>query len=363
MAILYIFVGLILVTRGLCNFNILHIKPTSNPELPDCSCNSDWPCKTLDEFTDNSTVYLNNNDNLMMVFLPGEHSLTKNLEIKETIDLTMVGANDCFPIFDCMQQPAQNVITLKANLTIIEGSLNLTVSSLTIDGQTQNIVTILTVGIADFVVSIDNVIVVRGGLLLQAQNRLFSNHEGVITLSDMTFKSSTVMFDFEKTNKIALKNVAFFLGSTGNAITFCSLISHVLVQNIEIGTLDSDDESAPVLYCSDLFHNQFRRTCDVVIYLSNGYKDDLNRSLAIVISNSSLVRSFGAGICAPNPPPGNLWSWFLEVTIENSLISNHAEGGIDMETGYLKNLSLSLINTVISSNINLVTKSLLCVYW
>ena len=62
---------------------------------------------TLDEFTDNSTKYLNNNDNLTMVFLPGEHNLTKKLEIKGTTDLTMVGANDCFPSFDSMQQPAQ----------------------------------------------------------------------------------------------------------------------------------------------------------------------------------------------------------------------------------------------------------------
>ena len=114
----------------------------------------------------------------------------------------MVGANDCFPIFDSMQRPAQNVrITLKANLTI-EGSLNLAVFGLTIDGQSENIVTILTVGISDFVVSIENVTVVRSGLLLQAQNRLFSNHEGMITLVNMTSLSSAVMFDFEKQTKL-----------------------------------------------------------------------------------------------------------------------------------------------------------------
>ena len=165
MATLYIFVGFIIVTRGLCNLNIIHIKPTSNPELPGCFCNSEWPCKTLDEFTDDSTEYLNNNDNLTMVFLPGEHNLTKKLEIKGTTNLSMVAANDCFPTFDSMQQPAQNVrITLKANL-IIEGSLNLTVSGLTIDGQSEKIVTILTVGIAEFVISIGNVTVVKSGLL------------------------------------------------------------------------------------------------------------------------------------------------------------------------------------------------------
>ena len=125
------------------------------------------------------------------------------------------------------------------------------------------------------------------------------------------------------------------------------------MQNIETVTLDDDDESAPSLYCSDLFHIQIKRTCDVIIYLTNGLMHNLfSRSLTILISNNSLLRSSGAGICAPNPPGSKYWSWFLKIIIENSLISNHTEGGIDMEMGYLRNLSLSLINSVISSNSN-----------
>ena len=85
--------NLLLVTFCLCNLNIVNIKPVSSPELPSCYCISEWPCKTLDEFTDNSTVY--NKDNLIMIFLPGEHNLTTDLEllIKGTKDLTMIGAD------------------------------------------------------------------------------------------------------------------------------------------------------------------------------------------------------------------------------------------------------------------------------
>ena len=79
--------------------------------------------------------------------------------------------------------------------------------------------------------SMESVRMNRSGLLFQAQNRLFSNHEGVITLSNMTFISSTVVFDFEKTNEIVLKNIVFFLGSTGNAITFCTMISSIHCKN------------------------------------------------------------------------------------------------------------------------------------
>ena len=352
---LYIFLGFILIACSLCDLSILHVKPTSNLELPGCFCVSGWPCKTLDEFTDNRTVYLNNNDNLTMIFLPGQHSLSKKLIIRGTTDLNMVGADDCLPDFDSgtMQKPIKSVrIHLKANLTV-EGASNLNMSGLMIDGHNENIVTILIVGNAGFMVSIENVTVVRSGLLLWAENRLFNNRKGVIILSNMTFISSTVLFDFEKTNEIALKNVEFFLGSARSAMTFCSLISSVSMQNIEIVTFDSDDESAPALHCcSDLFHFQIERTCDVAIYLASGFIVDLNRSFSITISNSLLSRPFGAGVCAPNPPAGKQWSWFLEIIVENSLISNHAEGGIDMETGYLKNLSLSLINTIISSNMN-----------
>ena len=77
----------------------------------------------------------------------------------------------------------------------------------------------------------------------------------------------------------------------------------------------------------------------MIIYLSNGDKDDLNRSLTVIISNSLLSRSFGAGLCAPNPPPGNLWSR----KFNNYREICHLEGGIDME---MENLPLSLINTV-----------------
>ena len=355
MAMLYVFLGFILVACSVCDLNILHVKPTSNLELSGCLCVSDWPCKTLDEFVDNSTVYLNNNDNLTMIFLPGQHDLTKKLIIRETTSLNMVGADDCLPGFDSgIQKPIKTArISLKANL-IVEGALIFSMSGLTIDGQNGNIVTFLTVGrpIAGFMVSIENITIVRSGLLLRAENRLFSNHKGMIILSNMIFISSTVLFDFEKTNHIGLKDIKFCLGSTSNAVTFCSLISSVSMQNIEIVTLDND-ESAPALQCcSDLFHFQIERTCDVTIYLASGFIIDPNRSFLILISNSSFSRPFGAGVCAPNPPAGKQWNWFLEIIIENSVVSSHAEGGIDMETGYLKNLSLSLINTVISSNTN-----------
>jgi predicted outer membrane repeat protein len=292
----------------------------------------------------------------MMIFLPGKHVLSKKLVIEGTTDLNMVGADNCLPGFDSgIQKPIKSVkISLKANLTV-EGASYLNISGLIVDGRSENIMTILTVGIAEFVVSIENITVVRSGLLLWAQNRLFSNHDGVIILSNTTFVSSTVLFDFERTNEIVLKNVVFFLGSARSAVTFCSLISSVSMQNIEIVTLDSDDESAPgpaLRCCSDLFHFQVKRTCDVVLYLANGFIIDLNRSISVLISDSSLSRRYGAGVCAPNPPAGEQWRWFLKIIIDNSLISNHAEGGIDMETGYIKNLSLSLINTVISSNIN-----------
>jgi predicted outer membrane repeat protein len=284
-----------------------------------------------------------------MIFLPGKHNLSKKLVIEGTTNLNMVGGDNCLP---SIQRPIEIVkLSLKANLTV-EGASNFNMSGLVIDGHNKNIMAILTVGIADFMVSMgDHITVVRSGLLLWTQNRLYSNHEGVIILSNMTFISSTVLFDFEKTNEIALRNILFFLGSARSAVTFCSLISSVSMQNIEIVTLDSDDESAPgpaLHYCSDLFNFQVKRTCDVVIYLANGFISDLNRSVSVLISNSLLSRPFGAGLCAPNPPAGEKWCWFLEIIIENSLISNHTEGGIDMETGYLKKLSLSLINTVIS---------------
>jgi hypothetical protein len=178
MAMLYIFLGFILVACSVCDLNILHVKPTSNLEPPDCICVSDWPCKTLDEFSDNGTIYLNNIDNLMMIFLPGEHVLSKNLVIEGTTNLNMVGADDCLPAFDSgMKKPVQNIkISLKANLTV-EGASNLNMSGLVIDGQSENIVTILTVGIANFMVSIENITVVRSGLLLWTQNRLYSNHK------------------------------------------------------------------------------------------------------------------------------------------------------------------------------------------
>ena len=357
MAVLHVFLGFILVACSVCDLNILHVKPTSNLELSGCLCVSDWPCKTLDEFIDNSTVYLNNKDNLTMVFLPGQHSLSKQLIIRGITSLNLVGTDDCLPGFDSsIQKPIKTAeISLKANLTMyVEGASNLNMSGLTIDGQNRNIVTFLTVGrpIAGFMVSIENITVVRSGLLLRAENRLFSNHKGVIILSNMTFNSSTVLFDFEKTNQIALKDVKFFLGLARNAVTFCSLISIVSMHNIEIVSLDND-ESAPALQCcSDLFHFQIERICDVTIYLASGFIIDLNRSFSILISNSSFSRHVGAGVCAPNPPAGKQWNWFLEIIVEMSVISNHAEGGIDMETGYLKNLSLSLINTVISSNTN-----------
>lgn len=347
MAVLYIytvFLDLILVTHCLCNLDILIIKPTSNPEIPGCSCNKDlyWPCKILEEFT-NNTAHLNNNNNLMMIFLPGEHNLTEELIIRGIKDLTMagVGANSCSPIFSSEQQSIQKVrITLEANLTI-KGSTNLTMSSLTIDGQNQYTVTVLTAGAAHFVMSIENVKIVRSGLLFQAQNRLFG-YEGEITLSNMTFIGSTVMFDSEKINKITL--------STGNAITFYSLISHVLAQNIETHTLNNpSDASTPSLHCGDWF---VKRTCDMVIGLSTAFNVDLNQVLTIVISNSSLARSFGAGICTSTQLPAQIWFWSLDITLQNSLISNHTEGGLDIETAYLKNLSLSLLSTVFSSNIN-----------
>ena len=266
-----VLLDLLLVTFCLCNLNILNIKPTSqsSPELPSCYCISEWPCKTPDEFADNSTVYLNNKDDLIMIFLPGEHNLTKELLIKGTKNLTMVGADSCSPVFDSMQQSAQNIrITLNDNL-ILKGSSNLTMSGLTIDGQNENIVTVLTVGIADdIVVNIGNVAIVTSGLLLRAQNRLFSKHEGVITLSNLSFVSSTVMFDFEKTSKITLRNISFFLGSTGNAITLCGLISYVSMQNITIVTLDGSDAPIPSLKCTDIVLWDFKRTCDLVISFS-----------------------------------------------------------------------------------------------
>ena len=348
-----VLLDLLLVTFCLCNFNILNIKPTSSPELPSCYCISEWPCKTLDEFTDNSTVYLNNKDNLIMIFFPGEHNLTKELLIKGTKNLTMVGADSCSPMFGSVQQSTQNTkITLYDNLTL-EGPSNLTMSGLIIDGQNVNIVTLLTVGIADdIMVNIGNVAIARSGLLLGAQNRLFSKHEGVLTLSNLNFVSSTVMFDFEKTSKITLKNISFFLGSTGNAITFCGLISYVSMQNITIVTLNGSDTPVPSLKCTGIVPRDFKRTCDLVISFSIAFVEHLNRSLTLTISDSSFTRSFGAGICIPTSPEDRVWLWFLTITIENSLISSHTEGGMDIETGHVKNLTLSLVNTTISSNTN-----------
>ena len=187
-------------------------------------------------------------------------------------------------------------ILLKFSLTLDSFS-RLNLSDINIDGENKNIITLLT-GEANVLVNINAITLVGGARLIKPNDRL-AEGKAMITLSNMVFIGSTVMFDLENTNDIFIKNVIFFLGPVRNTLTFCSIISHIYMQNVT--TLNGSNTCIPSLSCSKM---DLQRSCDLAISLSrvsaNGLED--NRHLTIIISNSALRRPFGAGICIPSIP-------------------------------------------------------------
>ena len=66
----------ILVTIYFCRANVLYVKPTTSAS-ESCLHSNESSFKTLEEYAKNSTVELDNKDNLTMILLRGVHTLTE----------------------------------------------------------------------------------------------------------------------------------------------------------------------------------------------------------------------------------------------------------------------------------------------
>ena len=67
-------------------------KPTSECLLLNIS--SGFACETIDDYAFNDTEELVSRENVLMMFLPGAHNLTRNLTIREKVYLQVAGSEE-----------------------------------------------------------------------------------------------------------------------------------------------------------------------------------------------------------------------------------------------------------------------------
>ena len=165
-------VGLkLILTLCPCRANYFYIKPTTAGS-ENCHHNSEWSCKTLDDYADNSTIELDNKNNVTMIFLPGEHNLTKELHVMGTENLTLVGCviNDRSPMPGSVKHlKSIRIILLQFNL-VLDGFSRVNISDLLIDGRSKNRIMLLTQSTTNVVVNMDSVTLVGSVLLIKPQN-------------------------------------------------------------------------------------------------------------------------------------------------------------------------------------------------
>ena len=221
-------VGLkLILTLCPCRANYFYIKPTTAGS-ENCHHNSEWSCKTLDDYADNSTIELDNKNNVTMIFLPGEHNLTKELHVMGTENLTLVGCviNDRSPMPGSVKHlKSIRIILLQFNL-VLDGFSRVNISDLLIDGRCKNRIMLLTQSTTNVVVNMDSVTLVGSVLLIKPQNAV-PRSKTMVVLSNMIFNGSTLMVSLANTNNITVKDVIFYLGPGNNALTFCSIMSHI----------------------------------------------------------------------------------------------------------------------------------------
>ena len=219
------------------------MTPTTAAGSEHCPQNGDsLPCRTLGEYAENSHLYLDSNINVSMIFLPGVHNLTKELHITTIKFLSLVG---CGHYSDCSSSATNQPKTILLSFDLkLDGLSNVNVSDLSFNGGNGKII----VFVSNIVVNMDGVSIIESALQIKPRY-YFNRGEAMVILSNMVFNGSTLMLYMERANHIIIRNAVFFLGSAGNAMTFCGIMSDIIIENVT--TQNGRNSSIPAWYCHD----------------------------------------------------------------------------------------------------------------
>ena len=96
-----------------CNIE-LYITPSA-----DSSCPQD-PCLTLSQFTLDPSKYIGNKTNISLFFLPGNHTLERELSLYGANNFSIVSQDNKMVVIECASQTARFVVN-KATIVSIRG--------------------------------------------------------------------------------------------------------------------------------------------------------------------------------------------------------------------------------------------------
>ena len=301
-------------------------------------------CKTINEYAFNDSKELASTGNVIMLFLPGVHNLTRNLTIKGKMEFYLAGN----------YEEVQTIIYLHEGSITIRNVSNFKLSTLSINGLSKSAVSIRDV----LDVMIENVVITSSAFLIQClqcnnviiSNTLFIGSVLVIAWPEYFLKTGTKRHAYDH---VLIQDTVFHLSLTGNGLSCCNVHSLVItntsMSNNHFMPMATPPETSLITFCHYFpWGIVFREVCDL-----------LTASIDVLkIYNSTFVRTSGTGLCVSAP-------FRAAVFAVNSTISYHTRGGATFN--YDDNaVNVFLINCSFSNNSNTLsgptTSSALSVY-
>ena len=328
---LLVLVGELLAVQGpwpvVCRSQKYWVKPTHSDKC-ECTSASDfvyttndakYRCATINQYAEclsngtckrnNVTFMLMKEKSIVLIFLPGTHTLTNSLYISKRVSLTMIKEPKCGGNVEIhLTNEASITLSYVAQLTLRDLSI---ISDSSVSQNTLNLTNVPrtcakhSIFKPPSIVNINNLSLLGGALIYEC-----TRCRGKVNLFNIWFNNSYANFTTVNCFNLSMYIYSFYLNSSQTGLIFNSLqLKSVLIDNLQTQGTGMTNHAASVY---DLLFRSINKSRSV-------------KHLDVMIQNCRLECSHSAGLLIEAIVAQNHQFNF---SISNSTISNHEHGGI-----------------------------------